>query len=198
MEIQQTYIGTGVIILVVLIIIYRLFQFRKQKNYEHTKANQISSKLSGFGQSISEDEPDLRQQELTAMTAATKEQNAFLKQLGNEIKILSDKVDEEVIPDLKEIKKIINSNLSEESWSNFMYQFEKVHPEFFNKLKDQFPSLTPHDLRICACLRVGMERKEIAAISNTTAEAVKKSQYRLKKKMNLGAGEELIDFLMKI
>ena len=81
---------------------------------------------------------------------------------------------------MKDIKKTINSNLNDKTWSTFMYQFEKVHPEFFDGLKSKFPSLTQHDLRICAYLKVGMEKKEIATISNTTSEAVKKSLYRLK------------------
>ena len=138
----------------------------------------------------------LKERELTTITMLSHERNSLLQQLGNQIGGLSDKVDEEVIPDLKEIKKTIKANLSDESWSAFVYHFEKVHPKLFDELQVRFPSLTQNDLRLCAYIRVGMDRKEMATVANVTPEAIKKSLYRLKKKMDLDAETDIREFLI--
>ncbi len=196
--IQQAAIGGGTLSIIILIILYRSYLLKKQKNQELSKKNEAISQLRDTEKKMAEETLALKERELTTITMLSHERNSLLQQLGTQIGGLTEKVDDEVIPDLKEIKRTINSNLSEESWSAFMYQFEKVHPEFFNVLKDKFSNLTQHDLRICAYLRVGMERKEIASITNTTPEAAKKSLYRLKKKMELDVETNLRDYLARL
>lgn len=196
--IQQAAIGGGILSLLILVMLFRSNQLKKQKNEELSEKNAAISQLRNTEKKMAEETLASKERELTTITMLSHERNSLLQQLGNQIGGLTEKVDEEVIPDLKEIKRTINSNLNEESWSSFIYQFEKVHPEFFNTLKERSPNLTQHDLRICAYLRVGMEKKEIATISNTTPEAVKKSLYRLKKKMELDAETDLRSFLMQV
>lgn len=196
--VQQAAIGGGLLSLVILIILYRSYLLKKQKNKELSEKNEAISQLRDTEKKMAEETLALKERELTTITMLSHERNSLLQQLGTQIGGLTEKVDDEVIPDLKEIKRTINSNLSEESWSAFMYQFEKVHPQFFNALKARFSNLTQHDLRICAYLRVGMERKEIASITNTTPEAAKKSLYRLKKKMQLDGDTDLRAFLMQV
>ena len=196
--INKAAIGGGALVLLILLIVFRAYQVNKQKNRELMEKNIQISELRETEKQMAEETIALKERELTTVTMLSHERNTLLQQIGSQINGLSGKVDQEVIPDIREIKRTIKSNLNEESWNNFMYQFEKVHPEFFNKLKELYPTLTPHDLRICAYLRVGMDRKEIASISTTTTEAVKKSLYRLKKKMVLDAEVSLREYLMEI
>ena len=79
-----------------------------------------------------------------------------------------------------------------------MVQFEKVHPRFFEIIRSQFPDLTQHDLRLCAYVKVGMDNKEIAQISNITDNAVRKSLYRMKKRMQLDPETELRGYLLDL
>ena len=196
--INQAAIGGGLLSLVILLILYRSNQLKKQKNKELFEKNEAISQLRDTEKKMSEETLALKERELTAITMLSHERNSLLKQLGDQIGGLSDKVDDEVIPDLREIKRTIKSNLNDESWSTFMYQFEKVHPDFFNVLKSKFPAITQHDLRLCAYIKVGMDNKEIANISNVTTPSVKKSINRLKKKMGLDVETDLRQFLMKM
>ncbi len=203
--ILQAGVVAGILGIIILIILYRSNQYKKRKNKELSEKNtQLADKNTEISnlrekeRQMAEETLALKERELTTVTMLSHERNSLLQQLGNQIGGLSDKVDEEVIPDLKEIKKTIKSNLSEKSWSNFMYQFEKVHPDFFNKLKSTFPNITQNDLRLCAYLKVGMDNKEIANISNVTAGSVKKSINRLKKKMELNPEDDLREFIMKV
>ncbi len=170
----------------------------RKQNEELISKNQEISALREAEKQMADETLALKERELTTVTMLSHEKNSLLEQLGQQIGSLSGKVNEQVIPDLREIKKTIKANLDEESWSMFMYQFEKVHPRFFNDLKRSFPSLTQNDLRLCAYLKVGMDNKEIANISNITLAGVKKSINRMKKKMELDAETDLRDYLMSL
>ena len=100
------------------------------------------------------------------------------------------------MPDLKEIKRTIQSNLSDETWSSFTYHFEQVHPDYFEKLKDTYADLSQNDLKMCAYLKVGLDNKVIAQINNITVAGVKKSLNRLKKKIKITAEDSIRDFLI--
>ena len=70
-------------------------------------------------------------------------------------------------------------------------ELEVINDNFFERLNDKHPSLTKTDLEICSMIRMGLKRKEIASIRNTSLEAVKSSRFRLKKKLNLSKEEDL-------
>lgn len=218
---QQVQRKNSIVILVIIIasflaiiaiLSYRSFLTNKKKKLEleqknmvielkndelRTKHEEISN-LRESEKKMAEEAIALKERELTTVTMLSHEKNALLQQLNAQIGDLSKKVDEDVIPELKDIRKVISTNLDEESWSLFTYHFEKVHPKFFNILKTTFPALTQHDLRLCAYLRVGMSNKEIANISNITPDAVKKSLNRMKKKMSLTVETDFREFLMEL
>jgi AraC family chitin signaling transcriptional activator len=73
-----------------------------------------------------------------------------------------------------------------------------LHQEFFKKLKDNFPILSTHDLRLCAYLKIGMNSKEIAELLNIQPSSVFVSRSRLRKKLNIPVDEDFNTFLNKI
>ena len=72
---------------------------------------------------------------------------------------------------------------------------EQVNFEFIKQLKALHPDLTKTDVEICSLVRIGLSRKEVANLRNTSLEAVKTSRFRLKKKLNLSADEPLDDYI---
>ena len=72
---------------------------------------------------------------------------------------------------------------------------EQVNFEFIKKLKNTHPELTKTDVEICSLIRIGLSRKEVANLRNTSLEAVKTSRFRLKKKLNLSADDALDDYI---
>ena len=153
--IQVAAFGGVALTLIILIVLYRSNQTKKRKNQLLSEKNVEISSLREKEKRLADETIALKERELTTITMLSHERNSLLQQLGAQIGGLSDKVDEEVIPDLKEIKKTIKANLNEESWSSFVYHFEKVHPRLFDELKSKFPSLTQNDLRLCAYIPCG-------------------------------------------
>lgn len=86
----------------------------------------------------------------------------------------------------------------EEEWDSFKLHFENVHPEFFSRLLEHSPNLTPDDLRFCACLRLNLSSKDIARLFNISPEAVRQRIYRIRKKLNFATNTELMSFIMSI
>nr|HQI44379.1 triple tyrosine motif-containing protein [Dysgonamonadaceae bacterium] len=51
--------------------------------------------------------------------------------------------------------RLIDHNLTDEDqWEQFQHNFDLIHENFFRKLKEKYPALTPADLRLSALLRL--------------------------------------------
>lgn len=72
---------------------------------------------------------------------------------------------------------------------------EHVNFGFIKKLKSTHPNLTKTDIEICSFIRIGLRRKEIANLRNTSLEAVKSSRFRIKKKLALSASDDLDTYI---
>jgi DNA-binding CsgD family transcriptional regulator len=94
------------------------------------------------------------------------------------------------------IRKINREIDSENQWEVFEKHFENVHEEFINRLKSQFPDLTPREMKLCAYLRLNISSKEIATLMNISTRGVEISRYRLRKKLNLEHNTNLTSFIM--
>ncbi|MDC8002844.1 hypothetical protein POV27_02155 [Aureisphaera galaxeae] len=72
---------------------------------------------------------------------------------------------------------------------------EKVNYGFIKNLKEKHRNLTNTDLEICSFIRIGLNRKQIAALRNTSIAAIKSSRFRLKKKLSLSPEDSLDDYI---
>ncbi len=98
----------------------------------------------------------------------------------------------------EKIIKLINRNLTnEEEWKVFENNFDQAHNNFFKRLKRQFPLFTPGDLRLCAYLHLNLTSKEIAPLLNISIRGVEIHRYRLRKKLQLSAEENLVEFIIQ-
>lgn len=101
-----------------------------------------------------------------------------------------------------ELKKLINilkqDQILDDDWNQFEIHFDQVHSNFLQKLREQFPQLSPNDYRLCAYLRMNLSTKEIAPLLNISVRGVEASRYRLRKKLNLSNQVNLTEFIMRI
>lgn len=95
------------------------------------------------------------------------------------------------------LKDIDNEIAFDEEWDTFKYHFEKVHPEFFSKLKQAAPNLSVTELRLCAYLKSNLSTKEISQLTNTTVRSVQQAKYRINQKFK-ESDANLGNFLVKI
>lgn len=82
--------------------------------------------------------------------------------------------------------------------NTFDLQLDELHQEFFKAMKDKFPELTIHDLRLALYIKLGMNAKEIADVQNIKPSSVYISRSRLRKKIELDTDADLHGFLNSI
>lgn len=85
---------------------------------------------------------------------------------------------------------------SDNFWEVYQNNFNLIHKNFFKKLKEHYPNLTPTDLRFCALLRLNLSTKDIAQFTGLSIRGVEGARYRLRKKLNLTENTNLVDFLI--
>ncbi|MEI9943592.1 MAG: LuxR C-terminal-related transcriptional regulator [Chitinophagaceae bacterium] len=76
--------------------------------------------------------------------------------------------------------------------------FDKVHGDFLVRLKQKYTSLKPHELKLCAYLRMNLSSKEIARLMSISVRGVEISRYRLRKKLEIPTETNLFQFLFDL
>ncbi len=100
---------------------------------------------------------------------------------------------------IREIVRSINMHLNDEEYLKvFETNFERVHKDFFDELKANFPDLSPKELRLCALVRMNLTNKDIAPILNISIRGVETARYRLRKRLSIDHDENMASFLDKL
>jgi DNA-binding CsgD family transcriptional regulator len=92
----------------------------------------------------------------------------------------------------------MKSNVDNTSWDEFEIRFHQVHQDFYKKLSEKIPNLTPNEKRLCAFLRLNMTTKEIAGITFQSIKSIQVARTRMRKKMDIERDENLISFLQDL
>ncbi|MBC6995006.1 hypothetical protein QWY85_01055 [Neolewinella lacunae] len=101
-------------------------------------------------------------------------------------------------PDQRKMLHLIDRNLnSEEDWAIFESHFNAVHEAFLKRLRKEFPTLSPGDLKLAAYLRMDLSSKEIAPLLHISTRGVENKRYRLRKKIGLEGDDNLNRFLLE-
>ncbi len=135
---------------------------------------------------------------VTTALQISKTSNIIESTLKN-IDMLLDKHSEvEICNDLLKIKNKLKSQIIEQdNWEIFKLSFTKVHKVFFEKLKSKHPELSKSETKFCAYLRIHLSSYQISSALNVTNEAIKKTRYRIRKKIKLSPKDSLEDYILK-
>jgi hypothetical protein len=97
---------------------------------------------------------------------------------------------------INSIQELIASKiLTKDDWYNFKEKFTKVHPSFFNEIRNKGYSLTKSEERLVALEKLKLDNNEIAKILGVSLDSVFISRYRLRKKINAPKEIPLLEFL---
>ena len=141
-----------------------------------------------------------RNQELALSTYNNIKKNDLLINLKNHIFKLNDvKKEKELSPKMRSIVKRIDIELKETyDWVKFEFHFKKSNPDFFNKLDDLHPDLTPNDIRICAFIKLNIPSKQMASLLNINPKSLEMTRYRLRKKLGLAERSNLYNYICSL
>jgi len=140
-----------------------------------------------------------KKRELVANALQISKTSAIIKYTQKQIDTLLVKhKDTGIFNDLRRIKKDLALQESDkDNWEVFRLLFTQVHKDFFTKLKALHSTLTKSELKFCAYIRIHLSSSQISAVLNVTNEAIKKTRYRIRKKMGLPPKDSLEDYIAK-
>lgn len=208
LEVRQKSLTSRVAVVIsVLIVVLAIFLFykirsdRRKNNLINRQTHELA-RLRELEHQQREREMSLaidqRNRELTSYSIDASAMGELVKNAAeslNEIRKHADTKDKQTIDEIiSKFKNFTGGKLKDD----FKTYFNEVHPEFFDRLKQLYPQLTPTDLRLCSYLYLGMATKEIAALTFREIRSVESSRFRLRKKLNVPSVISLHDFLQNL
>lgn len=162
--------------------------FEKEKEMMDRKAHELSDTL------------ELRNKELTSKVLYLVRTNEYIADINKELQQLLLELNPKDIAKKQHVKELmvkLRNQGDEGTYAEFKYYFEQVYQSFYQNLQKEFPDLTYKDMRLCSFLKLGLSTKEIAAITFKEVRSVESARNRLRKKMNLEADVNLIEFFSR-
>lgn len=88
--------------------------------------------------------------------------------------------------------------LTEDDWIQFKRRFKKIHPTFITKLMKLNPSLTNAEIRLATLMKLNLNTTEISNTLGISADSVRKTNLRLRNKLDFKKQEELIQLIHRL
>ena len=187
------YITIGGII--VLLIISILIAIYLRVSLQRNKLKQLVLKQE---QEKLENDLSYKQRELESFASYVKEKNQLLENLKQEIKKEGEKDQPKDIL-IKNFTSIINRNLHiDNDRKKLELKIDLEHQEFVKRLQEKHKTLTKNDIRLCSLILLDLSTKEIASVMNIEATSVKMNRNRLRKKLLLQTGSDILKYLNTI
>ena len=160
----------------------------------------VKAKNALLAQERLEHELEYKNKELTTNVLSLMKKNELLSAISDKLVAIKNQAAEaetkEAINQIaKEIQKISDKEILEE----FELRFKEVHSDFYSKLLQKFPNLSPNEQRLCAFLKLNMSTKEISELTGQQVSTLETARYRLRKKLGItNSSINLVTFLSKL
>ena len=181
----------------------RLVYSQQQQIYENSRAlKDMQLKVVMSENQALHNAVEMKRQEVMNVALSIMEQKEYLESLNDIVNRLSKSKDEKERVDLiNELGTSLKQRLSYDrdvDTAYFYAQAESLHEDFSAKLAENFPGLTQQEKRLATLLRLGFSSKYIATLMNITVKSVEISRYRLRQKLGLSKGDNLVNFIKSI
>ncbi len=140
-------------------------------------------------------ELDQKQKEITRSEVRILYDDEIFQKINHEIAKLDYRDKEKLRPIIQLIRDEVNKELD---WEQFKLNFDSVHSGFFQRIEDEYQSLTQSEKRHLAFIRMRLNNMEIAKLLDVKLESLRSLRYRLKKKLELPSDVNLSDHIWNI
>ena len=179
-----------------LIFMIRFYYRKRLKIQEKRHIEEKQGEIIKMRNDALQSEIQLKTEQLSDTTFSIIKKNELLMQIRN--LLTHNKGKNNLNNQFDSIVRVIDRNISHsEDWKLFENNFEQAHKEFLSRLRKAYPDLTPHDLKLCAFLRMNLSSKKIGSLLAISTRSVENHRYRVRKKMNVDHNTNLTDFILK-
>lgn len=141
-----------------------------------------------------------KSQQLSNVAINVVRKNEILEEIRDELKQVKAEMGQQ-LPNIhyqKLLHSIERNVAGKDDWVLFEQNFDEVHEQFFKRLRHIYPTISPSELRLAACLRMNLSTKEMAPVLGISVRGVEIKRYRLRKKLGLDNDANLAQFMMDI
>ncbi|MES1225103.1 MAG: hypothetical protein ABUT20_57000, partial [Bacteroidota bacterium] len=141
-----------------------------------------------------EQEMESSRMQLAMFTQNIVEKTNLIEKLQLQLKAHEyDAVEQQIIGELSD-----QTILTEDDWLKFKMLFEKTHPGFFAKIKQQASDITLAEQRMAALTRLHLTTRQMAAVLGISPNSVIKAKQRLRQRFNLQTDAHVEEFLSNL
>lgn len=190
------FIVTGLgLFSLVLILILRL-RIERQKKQQV----QIEKRQAELEKIAADVKLESQNKELTLNVMTLIRKNEFILDLSNKLIEINERtVDGKAGAEIVKLVNTIQKNTEGSVWEEFELRFKQVHSNFYERLLEKYPDLTPNDLKLCALLKLNLSTKDICELSGQRAATLDVARYRLRKKLGIANSQvNLVTFLSQV
>lgn len=198
-ENRYLVVGIGLIVsMAILGLLFLLSQNRLKRMRLQKDIIDLASKNLALEKAALEKELDLRNKELTTNVMYLVQKNEYITDIAEQVISIKKYIPESDSHVVDRLIYDLKSNRDDKIWKEFEIRFQEVHQDFYSRLNEQFPDLTPNEKKLAAFLRLNMTTKDISAITFQLPDSIKTARSRLRKKLGLPQEANIIAFLESI
>ncbi len=184
------------IIALVLLGAGAFYYFNNRKNKQEAEIARNKRALAEMENDMLNKEIEYKKKDLVDFAFNISQNQKWAKVLAEKLEKMKAATGRVRAKKLDELEKEIKNKIwVDDSSYDFHNRVEMLSRAFYEKLTKRYPDLTKTEIRLCSLIRMNIENKEIAILQNIEPSSVKKSRYRLRKKLNLDHEEDLDNFL---
>lgn len=188
---QLRYIVLAAILSIIALVTILIWYFQKLKLQ---KTELVRENLRLENENIT-NSLEKKNRELTTNVLYLLKKNEFITNMSDKLKDISADTDPTTKIVIRNMIRDMDTSIKRDAWEEFEVRFNAVHTDFYNNLNKTHQGLSPNELRLCAFLRLNMSTKEISSITFQSAQSLKIARYRLRKKLGMDKGENLVSYL---
>ena len=193
------FLSTVLMLLSIVVVLILLNQRRKLANARlRQQQTDLESKNIRLQREKLEAELTLKNKELTTNVMYLVQKNEFITDIAQRTKELISRPPEQAKQAFNILVSDLQRNTDDKVWKEFEVRFQDVHQDFYRRLNEKFPDLTPNEKKLAAFLRLNMSTKDISAITFQSTDSIRIARSRLRKKFDLPSDDNLIGFLESI
>jgi DNA-binding response OmpR family regulator/DNA-binding CsgD family transcriptional regulator len=167
---------------------------------ENAEKNEQIRKIKKQNETLNE---KLQQKDVELM-----EETMRIMEVNNKVKELEDTIVNELkggklspkervlLSDLK--SKINTKTILFNNWASFQLKFNQAFPGYIGRLTKRFKNLTQYEIIMTTSSLMGLNTHQMANMLNISTDSVRKSRYRLKKKLGLKKEDDLLNFIHSV
>jgi DNA-binding CsgD family transcriptional regulator len=170
---------------------------RRIKHLEKVRKN-IEQENKRKTEDLSQIQKDLHAQSsaLETMAQVLELKNTLIRELEEKVTV-SDETATSTVPNDMGLQLRKMKTLTTDDWKRFYDLFDKSFPDFQARLKSNFPSLSPAEIRLFILLKLKLDNAEIAQTLAISIDSVYKSRYRLRKKLGFTDESDWENFIVE-